>query len=612
MRLLRFLNRRFLVVFFLSLGLLLTPAFIKQVRAADTPTPTPPPHGDPTPTPLVIKSGTPRNTYEIAGELIDEYEAAITDCDTPSLECLVHNIYQFTMIETYYQIKGGSDENSGQSGSALPTSSKTAYTGAINGIFSLIGAMYTHPIASSRTYIADVASSLHIAPPAYAQGVGFASLNPILNIWKTFRNIAYLFFVVIFIVIGFMIMFRAKVGQAAVTAQQAIPNVIIALILVTFSYAIAGFVIDLMYLSMTLIQGLFQPDFGGRSAISMNFIDLVITMFTATTGWGNGGGIGGAGQDIVSKFLENAGAGSFVTSVGGFIGGLTLTVVIAIAILIAAFKLFFDLLRAYATAVIHIVLAPLELMMGAIPGQNVFVKWFKSIVGNLLPFPTVLFVLVLYEQFTSNTLKAQQGGFIPPFMFGSGQGDIIAYVMGLALMLALPEITKKVRESVAGTGGIGEMIASAAGGRLKQGWEGAGPVKFISGKNTAKVLTGGLAAGAGAAIGGGSGFLAGTIKGGGSMSERLKRGAKWGLYGAGGGAATPIVVPPAYKMVKGVVRKTYEQGVDAAGKGAVSYGKTKFAPWWAGLMEKRGGNDGEEEHEHDVSGVGKRGSKPEV
>jgi hypothetical protein len=41
-----------------------------------------------------------------------------------------------------------------------------------------------------------------------------------------------------------MIMFRTKVGQAAITAQQAIPNVVIAMLAVTFSYAIAGLMID--------------------------------------------------------------------------------------------------------------------------------------------------------------------------------------------------------------------------------------------------------------------------------------------------------------------------------------------------------------------------------
>ena len=36
--------------------------------------------------------------------------------------------------------------------------------------------------------------SAHIIPKAQAQGLGFASLDPILEGWKQFRNVAYLFF----------------------------------------------------------------------------------------------------------------------------------------------------------------------------------------------------------------------------------------------------------------------------------------------------------------------------------------------------------------------------------------------------------------------------------
>lgn len=50
-----------------------------------------------------------------------------------------------------------------------------------------------------------------------------------------FRNLAYLFFVVIFLVIGFMIMFQDQVSPSeAITAQQAIPSLIIAMLAVTF------------------------------------------------------------------------------------------------------------------------------------------------------------------------------------------------------------------------------------------------------------------------------------------------------------------------------------------------------------------------------------------
>src|SRR5581483_6429401 len=74
------------------------------------------------------------------------------------------------------------------------------------------------------------------------------SLSPLFPIWTYVRNLAYLCFVILFIFIGFMIMFRIKIkAQTVATIQNTIPRIIIAIILITFSYAIAGFLIDLMY-----------------------------------------------------------------------------------------------------------------------------------------------------------------------------------------------------------------------------------------------------------------------------------------------------------------------------------------------------------------------------
>jgi len=80
----------------------------------------------------------------------------------------------------------------------------------------------------------------------------------ITNIWAKFRDLAYLFFVVVMIVIGFMIMFRSKLGgQTLVSLGNTIPNVIVGLILVTFSFAIAGLVIDIGGLITNFLASLF-------------------------------------------------------------------------------------------------------------------------------------------------------------------------------------------------------------------------------------------------------------------------------------------------------------------------------------------------------------------
>jgi hypothetical protein len=106
-----------------------------------------------------------------------------------------------------------------------------------------------------------LASNFGITKPSYAasgvQGLGFNSLAPLINIWTVFRNFVYIMFVVFFLVIGIAIMLRVRIDPRTVmTIQNQIPKVIIGVVLVTFSFAIAGFLVDLMYVFSYLFLGL--------------------------------------------------------------------------------------------------------------------------------------------------------------------------------------------------------------------------------------------------------------------------------------------------------------------------------------------------------------------
>lgn len=110
-------------------------------------------------------------------------------------------------------------------------------------------------------------------------------------------------------------------------------------------------------------------------------------------------------------------------------------------------------------------------MFGAIPGKNPVVPWIKDLIGNLLPFPVVLLVLVIFYQFSSLSGAGNEGGFVPPFLIGRGQSGAIASLMGLALILALPEIVKDSKKGLVKEG-FGTMIFKAATESAKQGWKG--------------------------------------------------------------------------------------------------------------------------------------------
>jgi hypothetical protein len=64
--------------------------------------------------------------------------------------------------------------------------------GLIGSVNQGIVALYTPP-ASTRSYVADLMKSAKIIPEAQAQGLGFSALDPILETWKSFRNLVIFF-----------------------------------------------------------------------------------------------------------------------------------------------------------------------------------------------------------------------------------------------------------------------------------------------------------------------------------------------------------------------------------------------------------------------------------
>lgn len=128
--------------------------------------------------------------------------------------------------------------------------------GAIGITNNMISTLYNHPV-SGVEYIAQVKNSF-LGKPVYAQDTGFQGLQPLLPLWRTLRNITYVFASLVFVVIGIMIMLRIKISpQAVITLQSSIPKIITALIFITFSYAIAGLIIDFSNLLLSICLAIF-------------------------------------------------------------------------------------------------------------------------------------------------------------------------------------------------------------------------------------------------------------------------------------------------------------------------------------------------------------------
>ena len=323
----------------------------------------------------------------------------------------------------------------------------------------LITSPYAQPPASGVTWTYEGLANAGFVPQSQAQGIGFYALQPIALIWKVFRNISYLLIVLVTISIGFMIMFRANLGsQTVIAIENALPRIVIALLLITFSFAIAGFLIDLMYIVMGL---------GGSVIISNIAADSTKAAELASTlgwesdvfnqsGWALLGKIVGNGNiwNTGSAFLSilpyqlqlsfrylvaNAavvlyagysptfdsirkGEGvATIPAVGGILkllfsslvgnlilglaAGILLPMILSLAVWISClflfFRIFFILLLTYTKIILSIIFAPIVLLFEAFPSTSTFSYWFKGLFFNLMTFPIVA-VLIMVSGLIAN------------------------------------------------------------------------------------------------------------------------------------------------------------------------------------------------------------------
>src|SRR3989344_5398845 len=199
------------------------------------------------PPPPNTNSNVPNNLHNWTQSVMIEVMLALTcqlvgiDPTQPNRQCL------------------GIDQKTGKIG-FLPTgdAEKMQIGGAIGGMSNMISMLYAPPIHTSD-YFQNLAQNFGIVKNANAQvtGTGFKGLEPLQKLWEAFRNIVYLLFVIVFVVIGLAIMLRIKIDPRTVmTIQNQIPKIIIGIILVTFSFAIGGFLIDLMWVTIYLVFGI--------------------------------------------------------------------------------------------------------------------------------------------------------------------------------------------------------------------------------------------------------------------------------------------------------------------------------------------------------------------
>lgn len=264
---------------------------------------------------------------------------------------------------------------------------------------------------SGEEYVADILNNIGVPSisRAYAQGTGYKAMSPFLEFWKVFRNLAYSLYIIMFVVVGIMIMLRTKVNaQTIITIQTALPNLLITLLLITFSYAIVGFMIDIMYFLIYFITYLFS---------SIGVLDgaKAVDRLMTNNAWGiifdgRNSIISAIADAMVQVLGGNSGGGLAARVVGGVLTtGISELAVQAIPYLLVAvwlaitmLKLVFVLTQSYVMLIIQTVTAPVQILMNAIPGSKAFSEWIKKTASYLIPFPVAAAMFIVAAMFVKN------------------------------------------------------------------------------------------------------------------------------------------------------------------------------------------------------------------
>ena len=360
------------------------------------------------------------------------------------------------------------------SGETTPNGYPVSYTpqGLIGTSNQIIASMFT-PSASGIEYIAQVKENF-LGKPAYA-ATGFEGLKNILNLWKASRNIVYILISIFFIVLGLMIMLRIKTSpQTVVTIQSSMPKVITTLVLVTFSYAIAGLCIDIMnlfyYLGLSLLfkgtnisqsENLIPLAWGDWSI--MGLINLIRNLFndkpyafdalTKMDFWGVWALIQRLAPSlsimalgaVVGAVIGGVTTGGVATLGGAAIGAVAISVIVSIIIVFYLFKIIFKLAKCYISILLKIIFGPFELFLGAFPNSKVgFSTWILGIISNLAVFPVTVFFLLIANILMNNI----SGGLWAPLLIGGPVVFFLPVVIGLSSIAMLSKIPELVPQAI--------------------------------------------------------------------------------------------------------------------------------------------------------------------
>ncbi|MBL7036897.1 hypothetical protein ISR94_03640 [Candidatus Microgenomates bacterium] len=318
----------------------------------------------------------------------------------------------------------------------------------------------TNPI-SGVNYVSTAIKKFKFVPEAQAQGFGYNASDLAKELWAISRNFAYALTVLVVIVFAFMIMFRVKISpQVVISVQSALPKIIGGVVLVTFSYAIAGFAIDLMYVVLGLLSSLLIQ--GGLS--DHDFTTLFNSFVNKNVFW-----------TLMQYWIMFIGSSLAALKVWFFLGGslvIMFWVVMLFILLFMSLKIIFMMLKTFIRIFFLIILGPLQILLGVFTPNMGFGAWLKSLMSNLAVYPIVAMMFFFAFFFLRQsfpdwdwvssvfpfdvTFKTGGESWKPPFTFGtsnnpiSGGVDILFVGISFMIVTLIPKTVEIIQGLMSG------------------------------------------------------------------------------------------------------------------------------------------------------------------
>lgn len=340
---------------------------------------------------------------------------------------------------------------------------------------------------SGVEHIADTIESAGLVQPVQASPTGYVMFSPIQDLWRISRNIALAFIIVIGLGLALMIMLRVQQGQGYVTIMNALPKLVVTVILILFSYTIAGLLVDLgnvaertlvdlYYTEETIVREIYQgaavPTWYPNRLIEnradptgplksadpkerdMHLFRLM-SRFVTFDHWREnerlsisnilGTPTGISIFDNILKPLEGIAGGE-----GERVTDAVVRLVLGITILTGVFKIFFTLLRAFGEMIIYTIFSPIAFLAYPL-SPSALMSWVRGFLANSLLFPGTFFMIFLASMFYGfgnnapfYTVDQNIAEFAPDLLTfttgGPGNVDFLSKMVALTIVLMIPAL----------------------------------------------------------------------------------------------------------------------------------------------------------------------------